>query len=62
MANWKEPKSDYKAEDQVTPDIFNTLAENEKTLERDFLQGRKENKKRNYDNDLLYRFRRAIGC
>lgn len=32
MANWKEPKSDYKAEDQVTPDIFNTLAENEKHL------------------------------
>lgn len=32
MANWKEPKSDYEAEDQVTPDIFNTLAENEKHL------------------------------
>ena len=32
MANWKEPKSDYKAEDQVTPDIFNNLAENEKQL------------------------------
>lgn len=32
MANWKEPKSDYKAEDQVTPDIFNNLAENEKHL------------------------------
>lgn len=32
MADWKEPKSDYKAEDQVTPDIFNNLAENEKYL------------------------------
>ena len=32
MANWKEPKSDYKAEDQVTPDIFNNLAGNEKHL------------------------------
>lgn len=32
MADWKEPKSDYKAEDQVTPDIFNNIAENEKHL------------------------------
>ena len=30
MAEWKEPKSDYVATDQVTPDIFNELAENEK--------------------------------
>jgi len=29
MADWKEPKVDYKAEDQVTPDIFNTLGQNE---------------------------------
>lgn len=32
MAEWKEPKSDYEATDQVTPDIFNTLATNEKYL------------------------------
>ena len=32
MANWVEPKSNYVATDQVTPDIFNTLAENEKFL------------------------------
>lgn len=32
MAEWKEPKSDYTVESQVTPDIFNTLAENEKFL------------------------------
>lgn len=32
MAEWKEPKSDYVATDQVTPDIFNELAENEKHL------------------------------
>lgn len=25
---WKEPKSNYTAESQVTPEIFNTLAEN----------------------------------
>lgn len=33
MANWKEPKNDYKAESQVTPDIFNTLGENERYLQ-----------------------------
>ncbi|MBR0189452.1 MAG: hypothetical protein IJQ23_03595 [Clostridia bacterium] len=32
MAEWKDPKSDYVAGDQVTPEIFNTLAENEKFL------------------------------
>ena len=32
MANWVEPKSNYVATDQVTPNIFNTLAENEKFL------------------------------
>ena len=32
MANWVEPKSNYVATDQVIPDIFNTLAENEKFL------------------------------
>ncbi|MEG1882002.1 MAG: hypothetical protein RR207_05885 [Clostridia bacterium] len=32
MAKWKEPKSDYTAEAQVVPEIFNTLAENEKHL------------------------------
>lgn len=32
MANWVEPKNNYVATDQVTPDIFNTLAENEKFL------------------------------
>lgn len=30
---WKEPKSNYTAESQVTPEIFNTLAENEKYLQ-----------------------------
>lgn len=29
MATWKEPTTTHTAEDQVTPDIFNTLAENE---------------------------------
>lgn len=32
MASWVEPKSNYVATDQVTPSIFNTLAENEKFL------------------------------
>ena len=32
MAEWKEPKSDYVATDQVVPKIFNELAENEKHL------------------------------
>ena len=32
MAEWKEPKNDYKASDQVTPAIFNELATNEKHL------------------------------
>jgi hypothetical protein len=32
MATWKEPKNDYVAEDQVVPEIFNTLAENERHL------------------------------
>ncbi len=30
---WKEPKSNYTAESQVTPEIFNTLADNEKYLQ-----------------------------
>lgn len=30
---WTEPKSNYTAESQVTPEIFNTLAENEKYLQ-----------------------------
>ena len=29
MATWKEPETNHTVEDQVTPDIFNTLAENE---------------------------------
>lgn len=29
---WKEPKSNYVASDEVTPEIFNELAENEKYL------------------------------
>ena len=29
MANWKEPKNDYEPKDQVVPEIFNVLAENE---------------------------------
>ena len=29
MATWKEPRTNHTVEDQVTPDIFNTLAENE---------------------------------
>lgn len=33
MANWKEPKNDYKPEDQVVPAIFNTLGENERYLQ-----------------------------
>ncbi|MCM1441761.1 MAG: hypothetical protein NC131_21500, partial [Roseburia sp.] len=33
MATWKEPKSDYVKEDQVVPEIFNNLAENEKYLQ-----------------------------
>jgi hypothetical protein len=32
MAVWNEPKSNYVAGDEVTPDIFNGLAENEKYL------------------------------
>ena len=32
MAEWKEPKNDYTAGSQVTPDIFNELASNEKHL------------------------------
>lgn len=32
MAVWNEPKSNYTAGDEVTPDIFNELAENEKYL------------------------------
>lgn len=32
MAEWKEPKSDYKRSDPVTPEIFNELAANEKHL------------------------------
>ena len=33
MAEWKTPKNDYHAGSQVTPDIFNTLAENERYLQ-----------------------------
>jgi len=29
MADWKTPKNDYTAENQVKPEIFNNLAENE---------------------------------
>lgn len=32
MATWNEPKSNYVASDEVTPQIFNELAENEKYL------------------------------
>ena len=32
MAEWKEPKVDYTAKDQVKPSIFNTLGENERYL------------------------------
>ena len=32
IATWREPKSDYKKSDPVTPEIFNELAENEKHL------------------------------
>ncbi len=32
MAKWNEPKTNYSAENQVKPEIFNTLAENEKYL------------------------------
>lgn len=34
MAEWKEPKSDYKKTDPVTPEIFNELANNEKHLKK----------------------------
>ena len=33
MAEWTEPKTDYTAEAQVTPSIFNTLGENERYLQ-----------------------------
>ena len=33
MAEWIEPKTDYTAEAQVTPSIFNTLGENERYLQ-----------------------------
>lgn len=32
MSTWKQPKNDYTVESQVTPEIFNTLAENERYL------------------------------
>ena len=32
MSTWKEPRSDYTTENQVTPEIFNVLGENEKHL------------------------------
>ena len=32
MATWTEPKNNYARENQVTPDIFNILAENERYL------------------------------
>ena len=32
MATWSSPKNDYTAEDQVRPEIFNNLAENERYL------------------------------
>lgn len=32
MATWTEPKNDYTAGAQVTPAIFNELAENERHL------------------------------
>lgn len=33
MANWKEPRINYNAKDQVVPEIFNRLGENEKYLQ-----------------------------
>ena len=33
MANWKEPKNDYKPVDQVVPEIFYSIAENERYLQ-----------------------------
>lgn len=33
MANWKEPRIDYKPTDQVVPSIFNVLGENERYLQ-----------------------------
>ncbi len=33
MANWKEPKNNYEPKDQVVPEIFNVLAENELYLQ-----------------------------
>lgn len=33
MAEWKTPRNDYTAGSQVTPDIFNTLGENERYLQ-----------------------------
>lgn len=43
MATWKDPKTTYTAENQVVPDIFNTLGENEiylneKKIETDDVQ------------------------
>lgn len=32
MLEWNEPKYDYKAADQVVPEIFNVLGKNEKHL------------------------------
>jgi len=32
MAEWNEPKTDYKASDQVTPSCFNVLGEDAKYL------------------------------
>ena len=39
MSEWKEPRSDYGITDEVLPEIFNTLAENEKYLKE--VQGTK---------------------
>lgn len=33
MANWNEPRIDYKPSDQVVPSIFNVLGENERYLQ-----------------------------
>jgi len=41
MPEWNDPKSDYVASDQVTPGIFNELAENEKYLKAYSLQVQK---------------------
>jgi len=38
MAEWNEPKTDYKASDQVTPSCFNVLGEDAKYLKESSCQ------------------------